>query len=83
MSKCVDEYEKFNEEYENLEVQPYNAAFDYYSNGWNAAIIAMSDAIKESIEKSGLSDLKMEKLVLEKFINLAKAELIHENNKGE
>ena len=40
----------------------------------------MSDAIKESIEKSGLSDLKMEKLALEKFINLAKAELIHENN---
>lgn len=79
MSKCVDEYEKFNEEYENLEVQPYNAAFDYYNNGWNAAIIAMSDTIKESIEKSGLSDLKMEKLVLEKFINLAKAELIHEN----
>ena len=80
MSKCVDEYEKFNEEYENLEVQPYNAAFDYYSSGWNAAIIAMSDTIKESIEKSGLSDLKMEKLVIEKFINLTKAELIHENN---
>ena len=79
MSKCVDEYEKFNEEYENLEVQPYNAAFDYYSSGWNSAIIAMSDTIKESIEKSGLSDLKMEKLTLEKFINLAKAELIHEN----
>ena len=51
MSKCIDEYEKFNEEYENLEVQPYNAAFDYYSNGWNAAIIAMSETIKESIEK--------------------------------
>ena len=80
MSKCVDEYEKFNEEYENLEVQRYNAAFDYYSNGWNAAIITMSETIKESIEKSGLSDLKMEKLTLEKFINLAKAELIHENN---
>ena len=79
MSKCVDEYEKFNEEYENLEVQPYNAAFDYYNNGWNSAIIAMSETIKESIEKSGLSDLKMEKLALEKFINLAKAELIHEN----
>ena len=79
MSKCVDEYEKFNEEYENLEVQPYNAAFDYYSSGWNSAIIAMSDTIKESIEKSGLSDLKMEKLTLEKFINLVKAELIHEN----
>ena len=79
MSTCIDAYEKFNELYENLEVQSYNAFVDYYSNGWNSAIIAMSDTIKESIEKSGLSDLKMEKLALEKFINRAKAELIHEN----
>lgn len=75
MSRCNDEYKKFDEEYERLEVQPYNAAYDYYSGGWNTAIMAMSDRIKDLIEKAGLSDLQIEKLV-----NIAQVELTQENH---
>ncbi len=75
MSRCNDEYKKFDEEYERLEVQPYNAAYDYYSGGWNTAIMVMSDRIKDLIEKAGLSDLQVEKLV-----SIAQIELTQENH---
>lgn len=75
MSKCNDEYKKFDEDYERLEVQPYNAAYDYYSAGWNTAIKFMSDRIKDLIEKAGLSDLQVEKLV-----SIAVWELTQENH---
>ena len=29
------EYNKFNNMYEELEVQPYNSAYDYFEAGWN------------------------------------------------
>lgn len=74
MSRCNDEYKKFDEEYERLEVQPYNAAYDYYSGGWNTAIMAMSDRIKELIEKAGLSDS------IGKFVSIAQVELTQENH---
>lgn len=75
MSRCNDEYKKFDEEYERLEVPPYNAAYDYYSAGWNTAIKFMSDRIKDLIEKAGLSDLQVEKLV-----SIAVWELTQENH---
>ena len=75
MSRCNEEYKKFDEEYERLEVQPYNAAYDYYSGGWNTAIMVMSDRIRELIKKAGLSDLQIEKLV-----SLAQVELNQENH---
>ena len=78
MSRCNDEYKKFDEEYERLEVQPYNAAYDYYSGGWNTAIMAMSDRIRDLIEKAGLSDLQVEKLV-----SLAAVELTQENHNSD
>lgn len=74
MSRCNDEYKKFDEEYERLEVQPYNAAYDYYNGGWNTAIMAMSDRIKELIEKAGLSDS------IGKFVSIAQVELTQENH---
>lgn len=75
MSRCNDEYRKFDEEYERLEIPPYNAAYNYYSGGWNTAIMIMSDRIKDLIEKAGLSDLRIEKLV-----SLAQVELTEENH---
>lgn len=75
MSRCNDEYKKFDEEYECLEVQPYNAAYDYYSGGWNTAIMVMSDRIRELIKKAGLSDLQIEKL-----LSLAQVELTQEES---
>ena len=74
MSRCNEEYKKFDDEYERLEVQPYNAAYDYYSGGWNTAIMVMSDKIRELLKKAGLSDLQIEKLV-----SLAQVELTQES----
>ena len=75
MSRCVTEYHKFDDEYEKLEISPYESAFHYYSAGWNTAIKLMSDRIKDLIEKAGLSDLQVEKLV-----SLAAVELTQENH---
>ena len=75
MSRCNEEYKKFDEDYERLEVQPYNAAYDYYSGGWNTAIMVMSDRNRELIKKAGLSDLQIEKLV-----SLVQAELTQESH---
>lgn len=75
MSRCDVEYRKFDDEYERLEIPPYNAALHYYIGGWNTAIKLMSDRIKDLIEKAGLSDLQVEKLV-----SLAAVELTKENH---
>lgn len=78
MSRCNEEYHKFDDEYERLEIPPYNAALHYYSAGWNTAIQLMSDRIKDLIEKAGLSDLQVEKLV-----SLAAVELTQENHNSD
>lgn len=45
MNIILDNFKKFDDEYERLEVSPYNAAYDYYASGWNDSLITLSNRI--------------------------------------
>ena len=54
MSRCTVEYEKFDKDFEELEIPPYTAAQEYYKAGWHKAL----EVLKLQLQSDGFCDME-------------------------